>query len=88
MINDHGYFICNVPIQECDSIKYLGVTIDSRLSWSEHVNAIFHKASRVRGFLQQNLRSCSRDLKLYSYKMYVCGSNIGLCFCNMVAFSC
>ena len=23
-----GYFICNVPIQECDSIKYLGVPID------------------------------------------------------------
>ena len=38
--------LCNVPIQECDSIKYLGVTIDSRprLSWSEHVDVIFHKA--------------------------------------------
>ena len=65
------YFICNVPIQECNSIKYLGVIIDSRLSWSEHVDAIFHKASQVRGFLQQNLRSCSRDVKLCSYKMYV-----------------
>ena len=60
-----------MPIQECDSIKYLGVIIDSRLRWSEHVDAIFHKASQVRGFLQQNLRSCSRDVKLCSYKMYV-----------------
>ena len=70
-IYGNGYFICNVPIQECNSIKYLGVIIDSRLSWSEHVDAIFHKASQVRGFLQRNLRSCSRDVKLCSYKMYV-----------------
>ena len=70
-IYGNGYFICNVPIQECDSIKCLGVIIDSRLSWSEHVDAIFHKASQVRGFLQRNLRSCSRDVKLCSYKMYV-----------------
>ena len=47
-----SYFICNVPIQEYESIKYLGVTFDSRLSWSKHVNAIFHEASQVRGFLQ------------------------------------
>ena len=51
-IYGYGYSICNVPIQECDSIKYLGVIIDSRLSWSEHVDVIFHKASQVRGFLQ------------------------------------
>ena len=56
---------------KCDSIKYLGVTIDSRLSWSEHVDAIFHKASQVRGFFQQNLRSCFREVNLCSYKMYV-----------------
>ena len=71
VIFGHGYFICNVPIQECDSIKYLGVTIDSRLNWSEHVDAISHKANQVRGFLQRNLRACSRDVKLRSYKMYV-----------------
>ena len=72
-IYGNGYFICNVhvPIQECDSIKCLGVTIDSRLSWSKYVDAIFHKASQVRGFLQRNLRSCSRVVKLCSYNMYV-----------------
>ena len=35
------------------------------------MDAIFHKASQVRGFLQQNLRSCSSVVKLCSYKMYV-----------------
>ena len=71
VIIGHSYFICNVPIQECSSIKYLGVMIDNRLSWLEHVNATFHKASQVRGLLQRNLRPCSRDVKLHSYRMYV-----------------
>ena len=35
------------------------------------MDAISHKANQVRGFLQRNLRACSRDVKLRSYKMYV-----------------
>ena len=53
------------------SSSYLGITIDNRLSWTEHVNATFHKASQVRGLLQRNFRPCSRDVKLHSYKLYV-----------------
>ena len=66
------------------TIKYLGVTFDIRLSWSKHVDAIFHEASQVRGFLQRNLRSCSRAVKLCYYKMYV-DPILDYVFCSMVA---
>ena len=47
------------------------LVMDLVYSWTEHVNATFHKASQVRGLLQRNLRPCSRDVKLHSFKLYV-----------------
>ena len=34
--------------------KYLGVTIDERLTWNEHILAITNKARQVNGFLHWN----------------------------------
>ena len=38
-------------IKEVSSVKYLGVTINSKLNWSEHIARITSKASSVLGFL-------------------------------------
>ena len=45
-------------IREVTHAKYLGVTIDQHLSWSEHIKQITTKANKVKGFLQRNLYSC------------------------------
>ena len=45
-----SYAIGENVIQEVSHIKYLGVTIDSQLSWSKHIKAIAKKANAVKGF--------------------------------------
>ena len=52
-------------------IKYLDVTIDSQLSWNGHIKATTKKANAVKGFLHQNISSCSTRIKLNCYKSLV-----------------
>ena len=48
------YSIHSQNISKPDSVKYLGVTIDSKLAWSDHYNTISAKANSTRAFLTKN----------------------------------
>ena len=65
------YSIQKETIREVIHAKYLGVTIDQHLSWSEHIKQITNKANRVKGFLQRNLHSCPIQIKSNCYKALV-----------------
>ena len=60
----HGIYLENVT-QE----KYLGVIIHRKLFWKPHVSNVVAKANSTRYFLQQNLPTCSRDVKLTNWSM-------------------
>ena len=66
-----SYTISENIIQEVSHIKYLGVIIDSQLSWSEHIKAIAKKANAVKSFLHRNISSCPTRIKLNCYKSLV-----------------
>ena len=51
--------------------SYLGILIDHHLSWNSQVHYVCSKAMRLTGFLQHNLRNCSKELKELSYKQFV-----------------
>ena len=65
------YLIQNEIIREVTYAKYLGVTIDQNLKWSEHVKQITNKANSVHGFLQRNLYSCPMSTKINCHKALV-----------------
>ena len=65
------YLIQNEIIREVTYAKYLGVTIDQNLKWSEHVKQISNKANGVHGFLRHNLYSCPMSTKINCYKALV-----------------
>ena len=50
-----------------DSTKYLGVDLQTTLSWKTHIDRISTKANSMLGFLIRNLRSCSEDTKANAY---------------------
>jgi len=51
--------------------KHLGVVIDSKLSWFQHVKEVTRKANKVKGFLQHNLHNCPTSVKANYYKSLV-----------------
>ena len=65
------YLIQNKIIREVTYAKYLGVTINQNLKWSERVKQITNKANSVHGFLRRNLYSCPMSTKINCYKALV-----------------
>ena len=66
----HCYKIHGIYLENVTQEKYLGVILHRKLSWKPHVSSVVAKANSTRYFLQQNLSTCSRDVKLKSYKTY------------------
>ena len=58
-----GYTIHNSLLTLVNSAKYLGVTIDNRLNWGAHCNAVCNKANSTLAFLQRNLQGCPKSVK-------------------------
>ena len=67
----HGYQIHGHTLEAVKEGKYLGVTLQDKLSFTPHVNNTIKKAATTRQFLQRNLRGCSREVKETSYKTFV-----------------
>ena len=65
------YNINGIPIKEADFVKYLGVVIDAKLTWKEHVKQVVSKANVALAFLRRNLRSCPRQIKEHCFKTSV-----------------
>ena len=51
--------------------KYLGVLIDSKLSWNTQCKALCKKANSTLAFLLCNLHSCPKDVKEKCYYTFV-----------------
>ena len=48
-----------------DTFKYLGVRINSKLKWGDHVPEVsIIKANRALSLLQQNMLGCSKEAKM------------------------
>ena len=71
IVNVGDYYIQNTPIRSVSSVKYLGVTIDERLSFNEHINRISHRANSIKALLQRNIKSCPLKVKDNCYKTMV-----------------
>ena len=66
-----GYKIHNKILQQTSKARYLGITMDSSLSWNPHVTAVTKKANNTVSFLQRNLSTCLKDVKATCYKTLV-----------------
>ena len=66
-----SYQIHNHDLEQVKKAKYLGVTLDEKLSWKHHVAAVTAKAQSCRHFLQRNITTHNKETKLQCYKIFV-----------------
>ena len=65
----YQYYISNSIIKQASHCKYLGVTIDERLTWNEHILTVANKARQVNAFLRRNFYQCSPYVKCNLYNV-------------------
>jgi hypothetical protein len=62
----HGHLLDTV-----EKAKYLGVTIQQRLTWDAHITSVIGKASQTLAFLKRSLKVSSPKLKAKAYIAFV-----------------
>ena len=65
------YYIENSPIHEVTSAKYLGVTINNKLIFNDHIQTITNKANQINIFIYRNLCHCPSTVKCNCYRSMV-----------------
>ena len=68
----YTYHIDQHPISWRDSVKYLGLHVHSKLSWSKHCKSIVSKATRSLNCLRSSMFRCSHEAKYVAYRALVC----------------
>ena len=65
------YYLHNHKLTTVSKAKCLGITLDSKLSFNDHVDATCKKANSVLSFLRRNLKHCHRRVKVDAYNSFV-----------------
>ena len=68
----HNYLLHNHTLESVSSAKYLGITLQSDLKWTQHANNIVANANKSLGFLKRNLKTSNTNIKSQAYLSLVC----------------
>ena len=65
------YFFCGSKLEQVDSASYPGITVNSKLKWSQRISSISSKASRSLGLIKRNLWNYPRKVRETAYTSIV-----------------
>ena len=67
----HTYTIHNSHIQPISNAKYLGITINNKLSWNTHIDITCQKANNTLNFINRNFRNTNMKIKEQLYMTHI-----------------
>ena len=67
-IQDLNLSINNSPIKRVNSHKHLGIVLNDKLTWTDHVEPICKRASKKLRLLNRNRQTFSRNVLVKLYK--------------------
>ena len=67
------FYINNCALKEGENCKYLGIILDTRISWVEHITYVKNKISKGIGIMYQTRKYLNRNglISLYNYFIYI-----------------
>ena len=65
------YKIRGTVLSVVPAAKYLGVSIDSRLSFNHHIDNVAKKANSIRAFISRTTKLCPLQVRAEAYTTYV-----------------
>ena len=66
-----NYCMGDTTLETVKNHTYLGVELNNKLSWANHIQNVKTRANQILGLLRRNLYSCSSDVKSVAYKTLV-----------------
>ena len=68
----YTYRLNTAPLEWVDTFRYLGVKINTKLTWTDHVLEVRMKVTRVLNLLRRAMQGCSKQAKARAYTALVC----------------
>ena len=63
----YTYSLNSTPLEWVDTFRYLGVRINTKLTWTDHVSEVRKKTTRVLNLLRRAMQGCSKQAKARAY---------------------
>lgn len=70
-VSNYQYHLHHSHIREVTQYKYLGITLNNRLTWGTHISEICSAAFSKLCFLRRKLKHTPSNIKLLAYKTFV-----------------
>jgi len=68
---DNNYYLDGKVLKKEDSVKYLGVTIDKKLTFEHHIKEKCKSATKILNMLKRNLHFAPKSVKSKAYQSCV-----------------
>ena len=63
-----SYTLHGQKLEQVSKAKYLGVEINEKLAWKDHIQNIAKKGNRTSAFMYRNLKGCPQKVMTHCYK--------------------
>ena len=70
-MRETSYTLHGQTLEVTSGSKYLGVTIDENLKWTQHIQETAAEANKTLGLLKRNFRECNRNVRSTTYQTMV-----------------